>query len=176
MANKGQGLENLIQLVNRQYLLTGRAVVQKVPTPTTVRWAAGQIVGAKHTAKSTVDFVGCLAPSGRFVAFDAKQNGEETRFPLNHDWAHEVEFLRYVHRAGGITFLIIEQTQKQQFFLVPGPALFEYWDGAFNHYGPDRGRRSIPVHEIEQRPIESSVMVPVDWLGALKRYGLIDKG
>jgi recombination protein U len=166
-ANRGMGLERLIEVSNAQYAHRGAAVVQKIPTPTTVVREAGKIVGARHFSKSTVDFLGVTAPYGRTVAFDAKENREATRFPFDRRWAHEVAFLRSVDRAGGITFLLIEQVTEQMVYLMPGPVLFYLWQEAWQR----NGRRSLSLDDLHRLPVAGrSTAVPVDYLAVIDKY------
>lgn len=167
-ANRGQSLEQLIELSNLQYRRRGLAVVHKVPTHwVPLRGRDGKIMGAKVAEKATVDFLGCLAPSGRAVAFDAKQNREPGRFPLDERWSHEVEFLHDVARAGGIAFLLIEQVSEGRIYLLPGADLFAFWAAA------QKGeRRSIPAQTLQTYPaVSQSNAVPVDYLAVLAAAG-----
>jgi len=166
-ANRGRSLERLLEISHAAYLRQGRAVVQKVATPTKVLRARSGLRVVRE--KSTVDFVGVIQ-GGRMVAFDAKQNRETTRFPFDDRWAHEVEFLRAVHGAGGITFLVIEQVLQNRIYLLPGPRLFELWDESQRG-----GRRSISLSMLETCPVVGSAPgIPVDWLTTLEREGLVD--
>lgn len=167
-ANRGRSLERLIEISNAAYRRQERAVVHKVPTAwLPLRDGRGRIVGAKVDQKATVDFLGVLA-GGRAVAFDAKENREASRFPLDARWGHEVEFLRAVAAAGGITFLVIEQVTQGRVYLLPGAQLLELWDEAKRG-----GRRSIPLAVLETCPVVGSAPgVPVDWLTTLEREGL----
>lgn len=167
-ANRGLSLERLIELSNQHYRRQGLAVVHKVPTHwLPLRGPEGKITGAKVAEKAAVDFLGCLAPAGRTVAFDAKQNRDPSRFPLDKRWSHEVEFLQDVARTGGIAFLLIEQVAEGLIYLVPGADLFEYWAAVRKG-----GRRSIPAQALKMFPVVSrSPAVPVDYLTALRAAG-----
>lgn len=167
-ANRGLSLERLIELSNQQYRRQGLAVVHKVPTHwVPLRGAEGKITGAKVAEKAAVDFLGCVAPSGRLIAFDAKQNRDERRFPLDERWSHEVAFLQDVSRTGGITFLLIEQVTEGRICLLPGTALFDCWTAARNG-----GRRSIPVPMLRTCPeVPMGPAIPVHYLPALRMAG-----
>lgn len=168
-ANRGRALERLIEISNAAYRRQGRAVVHKIPTAwLPLRDGRGRIVSAKVEQKAVVDFLGVLA-GGRAVAFDAKQNREVTRFPFDDRWAHEVQFLRDVMAAGGITFLIVEQVPQNLIYLVPGGLLLELWDNAQRG-----GRRSIPLSVLETLPVvRAAPGVPVDWLTTLEREAIL---
>lgn len=166
-ANRGRALERLIEVSNAAYRRQGRAVVHKIPTAwLPLRDGRGRIVSAKVEQKAVVDFLGVLA-GGRAVAFDAKQNREATRFPLDGRWGHEVEFIRDVMAAGGIGFLIVEQVARDRIYLVPGALLVQLWDEAQRG-----GRRSIPLSVLETCPVVPRAPgIPVDWLAALEQIG-----
>jgi len=165
-ANRGRSLERLLEISHDAYRHQGRAVVQKVATPTKVLQTRAGLKVIRE--KSTVDFVGVIR-GGRMVAFDAKQNREPTRFPFDDRWAHEVEFLRAVSAAGGVTFLVIEHVAQGRVYLLPGARLLELWDEAKRG-----GRRSIPLSMLETCPVVPSAPgIPVDWLTTLEREGLV---
>lgn len=168
--NRGLSLEQLIELSNQQYRRRGQAVVHKVPTHwVPLRGHDGKISGAKAAEKATVDFLGCVAPTGRIVAFDAKQNREPGRFPLDQRWSHEVEFLQDVARAGGIAFLLIEQIAAGRIYLVPGVDLFRFWAAA-----KAGGRKSIPAAVLQTLPVVSqSTGIPLDYLVVLRNLGWV---
>lgn len=162
-ANRGRSLERLIEISNAAYRRQGRAVVHKVPTAwMPLRNGSGRIVSAKVEQKATVDFLGVLA-GGRAVAFDAKENREETRFPLDARWAHEVQFIRDEMAVGGIGFLIIEQVPQDRIYLLPGEQLLRLWDEAQRG-----GRKSVPLAVLETCPVVPRAPgIPVDWLSVV---------
>lgn len=160
------GLERLVEMSNRQYEHRGVAVVQKVPTPMVPRSENGVLTGVRLGGKSTVDFVGCLAPAGRMVAFDVKECREKSRFPFDKRWEHEVEFLRSVIRAGGVAFLLVELISEGCVWFVPADELSRRWHEA---YVTGTGPKSIPLAELQRMTrVGSSTAVPVDWLTAVR--------
>ena len=82
-ANRGMGLEKLINETNDAYLARGIAVVNKRPIPVLIKErhgthvSSGQILG-----KSTVDYEGVYR--GHSLQFEAKSTRESNRFPLDN--------------------------------------------------------------------------------------------
>lgn len=136
-ANRGMGLETLIDFANQQYRNQGIAQVDKIATPVKVtKLVQGRIRDGWFEKKSTVDYIG--AYKGRAIAFDAKSTREKTSMKLDNFEAHQVEFLR---RWSGIKFVIVELSAFRETYFMPVPLLLEYWDGL-------KGRKSIPFEEI----------------------------
>lgn len=179
-ANRGATLERMVEISNAQYRRKGLAVVHKIPTAWIPIRVDGKIVSAKVAQKATVDFVGCVAESGRLVAFDAKENRNLTSFPLDKRWEHEVQFIYDVIQAGGLGFLLIEQLEEEAttivgkprqvrtIYLLPGGWLVKAWRDAYQL----GGRKSIPHQFLRTCPVvPSSTATPVDYLAALKAAG-----
>lgn len=146
-ANRGQGLETLIEYANQQYAAKGIAQIQKVPTPWKVIRKGKQIVSAFPEKKSTVDFIGDY--KGRSVCFEAKSTENKTLFPLANFEEHQIEFMR---KWTGIKFAVIEFKHTRQIFFLEAARLLNAWD---NH--KVGGPASIPyewcafwLDEIEQ--------------------------
>lgn len=123
-ANRGMGLEMLIEHANDQYAAKGIALIQKVATPWKVIRKGKQIVNAFPEKKSTVDFIGVY--NGKPIAFDAKQTELKTRFPYANVEKHQIDFMRRWEETGGIAFMLIEFKAHKKTFLVP----FAYFDAA----------------------------------------------
>ncbi|PZD95219.1 Holliday junction resolvase RecU [Paenibacillus sambharensis] len=122
-ANRGMGLETLIEYANAQYAAKGIANIQKIATPWKVVRRGKQIVTAFPEKKSTVDFIGVY--EGRAIAFDAKETENKTRFPLANIEQHQVDFMRAWVANGGVAFFLINFKAHQQIFYLP----FGYIDG-----------------------------------------------
>jgi recombination protein U len=105
-ANRGMGLEQMIEYANAQYAARGIALIQKIATPWKVVRRGNQIVSAFPEKKSTVDFVGVY--KGVPIAFDAKSTENKTRIPLANFEQHQIEYLIQWLRYGGEAFYIIE--------------------------------------------------------------------
>lgn len=135
-ANRGSALEDLITYTNSQYRQKGIAIINKIPTPTTIKKDGTGF----FKAKSTVDFTGTLA-GGRFICFDAKETKQPNIFPLSNVHQHQMDYMQSVADMGGIAFLIVRFVSfkggKEKFFRLGFEELAGYW----KRYQTGRGRR-----------------------------------
>lgn len=127
-ANRGMGLESLIEYANAQYASKGIAQIQKVSTPWKVVRKGTQIVSAFPEKKSTVDFIGVYR--GKAIAFDAKSTKNTTSFPLANVDEHQVKFIADWIKSGGIGFLLIEFASFGEIYLMPFDYFICRWDNA----------------------------------------------
>jgi recombination protein U len=137
-ANRGMAFEKMIEMTNKQYAAKGRATIQKVPTP----WKVFYDKRTKRSkaipeSKSTVDFIGIY--NGRGIAFDAKSTRETTRFDLKNVDDHQVDFLRRWKNNGGISFVLVDFSKKQEVYYLSIGQLEKWVESAKNG-----GRKSIP--------------------------------
>lgn len=128
-ANRGMGLETLIEYANAQYASKGIALIQKVSTPWKVIRKGKHIVSAFPEKKSTVDFVG--VHRGYPIAFDAKSTENKTRIPLSNFEKHQIEYLLGWIRNGGQAFYIIEFKTIGEVYKLCILDFFE-WYGRFS--------------------------------------------
>lgn len=138
--NQGEILENMIEGTNEMYKRKGWAVVDKVPTPWSVKYDKykGKAISAYPQEKSTVDFVGIS--HGRGIAFDAKSTTNKTSFPMKNIKPHQVEYLKQFQDQGGIAFMIIDFSKLSEMYFVPIDQLAIWWDDMIEN----DGRKSIP--------------------------------
>lgn len=113
---RGRWLENRIAQTNNMYRHRNIALVTKVPTPTAVTRKGGQLVGAKYTEKSIVDFVG-IYHTGQFIAFDTKEC-QQTSFPFKNVKKHQEDYLNDVKRLNGIAFILIFFRNFNELYLI----------------------------------------------------------
>lgn len=171
-AGRGKGFEEVLVLGHKHYRRTRQAVVQKVPTPTTVMRrkqpdGTTEITGAFHAKKSTVDFLGVLR-DGRAVAFEAKSNQRKTMWPFDSIHQHQVDFLRDVADLGGAAFVLVEHLPDQAVYLIPAAEMARRYEEATWK----AGRASIAAAELRQFPrVPATPGVPVDWLAVLEVGG-----
>lgn len=129
-ANRGKGLENIVNVANEHYYRMGLGLVQFIETPMKQIVSGGQKVWV-HAKRSTVDFFGTMK-GGRSVAFDAKQTQSKTRFDLKNIGFHQVQFLEATKELGGAAFFIVEFTSYNKIFFVPlekiAPLFHAAWD------------------------------------------------
>jgi len=155
---RGSAFEELIDLTNRLYEQKNLAIIQKVPTPitpTAVDNAARTISQAYFEKKSTVDFIG--VSQGVAICFDAKET-KQPSLPLRNIHAHQVEFMQKFTAQGGVSFLLVNFTAKNEIFLLPIEVLAKYHTSAtkgerksipYSAFDPDlrvKNEQGFPVH------------------------------
>ncbi|MCK8824715.1 Holliday junction resolvase RecU [Fuchsiella alkaliacetigena] len=145
-ANRGQALEDMIELTNNQYLRQGRALVQKIETPVKQlsKISRNGTFKACYKKKSTVDYLGIY--KGQGIAFDAKQTKVETRFDLKNVKKHQYLYLTSWVANGGIGFLIVHFAIQDEFYYLPFKLLDRYWQAKLKG-----GRKSIPYDEVAKK-------------------------
>ena len=127
---RGSTLEDLINRSNEQYLEKGLALIQKIPTPITpikIDKENRHITLAYFEQKSTVDYIGAV--QGIPVCFDAKECSSDT-FALQNIHEHQVAFMEDFEKQGGISFLILYFTSRDEIFYLPYDKMRFFWDRA----------------------------------------------
>lgn len=163
-ANKGKFLEDVIERSNFIYQNRGQAMVQKIPTPTKVKWADGGIVGAYHSAKSTLDFRGTLK-GGQAIAFDCKESQEEKGLPLKHIAEHQIDYIKQAIEFGEVVFLICYIKPVNKFYFIKGQVVVDYWD----YWQKNKGKRGVNCILVEDMTeLTGSRGLPLDYLLALE--------
>lgn len=142
---RGSTLEDLINRSNEQYLEKGLALIQKIPTPITpikIDKEHRHITLAYFDQKSTVDYIGAV--QGIPVCFDAKECTSNT-FALQNIHEHQVRFMEQFEKQGGISFLIIFYTARNELFYLPYADMRRFWERA-----KSGGRKSFHYEELNQ--------------------------
>ena len=142
---RGSGLEHLVNMTNEQYRDRNLALIQKVPTPITpvnIDKESRQITLAYFDQKSTVDYIGAV--QGIPVCFDAKECAYDT-FSLQNVHPHQIAFMRDFEKQGGIAFLLICFTKKDEIYYMPLKDLERFWERA-----QEGGRKSFRYEEVDQ--------------------------
>lgn len=164
-ANRGMGLENLIEYTNNIYRTKRWAVVNKRPTPVKILRINrnGKIEGHLEKA-STVDYEGVYR--GRAIQFESKSTKEANRFPLANFHEHQIEHMRACMQQGAMVFAIIEFVRHDVRFYVPAKVVLDAWDKA-----KAGGPKSIPFEEfvLTCYTIPSTRGVPCDYLAIVDR-------
>lgn len=162
---RGSTLEDLINRTNEIYLEKGLALIQKVPTPITpikIDKDNRHITLAYFEQKSTVDYIGVV--QGIPVCFDAKECAVDT-FALQNIHPHQVEFMSNFEKQGGIAFLILFFSARNELFYLPFTHMLAFWNRA-----QEGGRKSFRYTELDQdyyiHP-RNGILVP--YLDALQR-------
>lgn len=142
---RGSTLEELINRTNEVYLEKGLALIQKVPTPITpikIDKEHRHITLAYFDQKSTVDYIGVV--QGIPVCFDAKECSTDT-FALQNIHSHQVTFMEQFEKQGGISFLILFYSTRNELFYLPYAHMKKFWDRA-----QQGGRKSFRYEELDQ--------------------------
>lgn len=141
---RGSTLEEFINHTNERYTEMGLALIQKIPTPITpvkIDQASRHITLAYFDKISTVDYIGAV--QGIPVCFDAKECRVDT-FPLQNVHEHQIEFMERFERQGGIAFLLIYYTGREELYYMRYKQIRRFWDRA-----QQGGRKSIRFEELE---------------------------
>lgn len=142
---RGSTLEELVNRTNEQYAEKNLALIQKIPTPITpVRMDKEhrQITLAYFEQRSTVDYIGAV--QGIPVCFDAKECGADT-FPLQNIHPHQVAFMKEFEEQGGIAFIILSYTLKNEIYYLPFDRIWDFWQRM-----EQGGRKSFTYEEIDK--------------------------
>ncbi len=162
---RGSTLEELINRTNELYLEKNLALIQKIPTPITpvkIDKDERQITLAYFDQKSTVDYIGVV--QGIPVCFDAKESNVDT-FALQNIHEHQVEFMTHFEEQGGIAFLILFFTTRNELFYLPYRDMIKFWNRA-----KEGGRKSFQYKELDQNYyLEPKGGLLVPYLNALQR-------
>ena len=118
-SNRGMVLENDLNATNEYYLLNNVAVIYKKPTPITINKVDypsrkdAVIKEAHFKIPSTTDYNGIY--KGKYIDFEAKETKLDY-FPLANIHAHQIEHLKKIMEHGGIGFLIVRFSKKDEIF------------------------------------------------------------
>ena len=142
---RGSLLEDLINRSNEAYLEKGLALIQKIPTPITpikIDKENRHITLAYFDQKSTVDYIGCV--QGVPVCFDAKECTTDT-FALQNIHPHQMRFMENFEKQGGVSFLIIYYTGRDEIFYLPFTDVTKFRDRR-----EAGGRKSFRYEELDR--------------------------
>lgn len=138
-SNRGMVLENDLNVTNDYYLAHNIAVIYKKPTPITINKVDypsrkdAVIKEAHFNTPSTTDYNGIY--KGRYIDFEAKET-KLNYFPLSNIHKHQIEHLQKIIQHGGIGFLIVRFSKKDEVFYLDGTKFFEFIE--------NNTRKSIP--------------------------------
>jgi len=141
---RGSTLEELINRTIEKYREAGLCLIQKVPTPITpikIDKENRHITLAYFEQKSTVDYIGVV--QGIPVCFDAKECVSDT-FPMQNIHEHQIKFMEEFEKQGGISFILIYFTGKNEFYYLTYSQLKIFWDRMVNG-----GRKSFRYEELD---------------------------
>ena len=142
---RGSTLEDIINRSNDSYREKKLALIQKVPTPITpisIDKESRHITLAYFDQKSTVDYIGAV--QGIPVCFDAKECAVET-FPMHNIHPHQIAFMREFEEQGGISFIILSYTVKNEIYYLPFDEILRFWTRM-----EEGGRKSFTYEEVDK--------------------------
>lgn len=162
---RGSTLEEMINRTNEHYREQGLALIQKVPTPITpvkMDSESRRITLAYFDQKSTVDYIGAV--QGIPVCFDAKECKTDS-FPLANIHEHQVAFMRDFEKQGGISFLLVFFSSRDELYYLRYEEMMKYWNRRENG-GPKHFRYDelAPAMFLPKKP---GVLIP--YLDGLQR-------
>ena len=143
---RGSTLEDLVNRTNERYLEKNLALIQKIPTPITpvkIDKEHRHITLAYFEQRSTVDYIGAV--QGIPVCFDAKECNVET-FPLQNIHEHQVVFMENFEKQGGIAFLLIYFTSRNEIYYMRFEEVKSFWNRAM-----EGGRKSFRIEELDPK-------------------------
>ena len=123
---RGSTFEDLINNTNEYYRRKGLALVQKIPTPITpLKFDSSKklITEAYFEKDSTVDYIGVVQSVP--ICFDAKECKTDT-FSLQNIHDHQYNFMEAFEAQGGISFLLIHFTMRNDIYYMPFEELKRY--------------------------------------------------
>ena len=140
---RGSLLEDMLNRTNESYRRKGLALIQKVPTPITPVSMNDnkQITLAYFEQKSTVDYIGAV--QGIPVCFDAKESATDT-VPLQNIHEHQIDFMNDFERQGGIAFILLMYTNRDELYYVPLSDINRFWNRM-----KKGGRKSFTYDEVD---------------------------
>ena len=142
---RGSALEEIINFTNESYRKKGLALFQKIPTPITpveVDNKRRTITLAYFDQNSTVDYMGVV--QGIPVCFDAKESTVDT-VPLQNIHEHQIEFMNDFERQGGVAFILLMYTQRDEMYYIPLRDINSFWQRM-----KAGGRKSFTYDEVDK--------------------------
>ncbi len=155
---RGSSFEEFLNRTNEMYSEQGLALIQKIPTPITpiaIDKESRHITLAYFDQKSTVDYIGAV--QGIPVCFDAKECNTDT-FPLANIHAHQVTFMEAFEKQGGVAFILVSFTKREEFYYLRLSLLRRFWQRR-----EEGGRKSFRYEELEPGfflPYQGGVFIP----------------
>ena len=169
-ANLGNDFENEINESNEYYLSKQKAIIYKKPTPVQIVKVdypsrnKAKIVEAYYKTPSTTDYNGIYKE--KYIDFEAK-SCKELNFSFERIYEHQIKHLESIDKLGGIAFLIIEFSAKDEVYILPSNFLVEKYEESLNG-----GRKSIPYEYIKDNGIlvERGFNPRLNYLAAVDKY------
>ena len=115
---RGSAFETLINNTNEYYRKKSLALVQKIPTPIVPLKFDNEkrlITEAYFEKDSTVDYIGVVQEIP--ICFDAKECATDT-FSMQNIHEHQYEFMSDFEKQGGVAFLLILFTDRNDIYYM----------------------------------------------------------
>ena len=163
---RGMDLEHDLNLTNKYYLETDKAVVYKKPTPVQVvqvdyrKRSEAKITEAYYKIPSTIDYSGVY--KGRHLDFEAKETLSRTSFPFKSIHRHQIDYIDNVIRHGGISFVIVRFVAYNETYLVEGAKMVRAYR--------ERKRQSLPYSWFR----ENGRLIPVSYVPRVDYLKIVD--
>ena len=125
---RGSALETLINNTNEYYRKKELALVQKIPTPIVPLKFDNEkklITEAYFEKDSTVDYIGVVQEIP--ICFDAKECATDT-FSMQNIHEHQYQFMEDFEKQGGVSFLLILFTDRNDIYYMRFSELKTYHD------------------------------------------------
>ncbi|MCI9539461.1 MAG: Holliday junction resolvase RecU [Lachnospiraceae bacterium] len=162
---RGSALEEMINYTNDLYKEKHLALIQKIPTPIKpiqIEKETRHITLAYFDQKSTVDYIGTV--QGIPVCFDAKECAKDT-FPIANVHKHQMDFMEEFERQGGVAFLLLSYTKRDEMYYLPFIQMKEFYKRA-----KEGIRKSFTYEELDKSyRIYSEGAACVHYLPAIQR-------
>lgn len=166
-AHRGMGLEKDLNESCLYYKEMDRALIYKKPTPIQVvkvdypNRRHAKICEAYYKIPSTTDYNGLYR--GKYVDFEAKETRSNTAFVLQNIYPHQISHLKKVQELGGIAFVIIRFSLKNETYLLDAQHVITAFEKG--------GRKSIPYDHIKK----SGYRIVEGYLPRLKFLDVVDR-
>ena len=161
---RGSQFEEIVNMTNDKYKELNLALVQKIPTPIKPMEIDDNrhITLAYFEQRSTVDYIGVCQSYA--ICFDAKECASDT-FALANVHEHQYNFMRDFENQGGISFLLIFFSKRNQFYYMRFRELDRFYKRA-----ETTGPKSIKFEELNAEYfLEKRSGIQVHYLEGLKR-------
>lgn len=164
---RGSGFEEEINFANEWYKKEKLAIIQKIATPITpvnINPQNGNITLAFFEKDSTVDYIGVA--QGVPICFDAKETAKKN-LPLSNIHDHQIEFMIDFQEQNGLSFILVNFTSLDEYFLLPLSTVLEFKKNAISN----NGRKSIPYESFDENlKIMKNGSGFVNYLDAVSKY------
>ncbi|MEN9819342.1 MAG: recombination protein [Bacillota bacterium] len=164
--NRGMDFEKEINITNQFYLETNRAVITKRPTPINVvkvdYQRGAKITQAYFEKQSTTDYNGIYR--GKYIDFEAKSTQSNTSLAIANITVHQRLHLQRVLDHGGIAFLLISFTKKDEVYVLHAKDFLQFM--------VKETRQSLPYAWIKSKGkrIQIAFQPRIDYLAAIDQW------